>query len=83
MKLYVYIAIAKTGSYYTGVSTDPIHRIQKHNLGLGAKFSKDQGTLKLLYTSKPFDKSTAWKREWQIKGWRREKKEKLIRGVWI
>jgi putative endonuclease len=82
MNWYVYIAQAKTGRYCTGVSTDPVRRIHEHNEGLGAKFSKDHGSLTLLYISPPFDKSTAWKREWQIKGWRREKKEKLISGEW-
>lgn len=82
MAWHVYIAQARTGRYYTGVSTDPHRRIYEHNVGLGAKFSKDQGPLALLYVSPPYDKSSAWKREHQIKGWRREKKEKLIRGEW-
>jgi len=82
MLWHVYIAQAQTGRYYTGVSTDPHWRINKHNAGLGAKFSKDQGPLTLLYISPPYEKSKAWKREMQIKGWTREKKERLIRGEW-
>ena len=71
---YVYIAQARTGRYYTGVSTDPLRRIEEHNAGMGAKFSKDQGNLKLLYASQGYEKSVAWKREMQIKGWSRWKK---------
>lgn len=82
MAWYVYIAQAKTGRYYTGVTTDPGRRISEHNAGLGAKFSKDQGALKLLYVSPAYEKSIAWKREWQIKGWSRWKKGKLISGEW-
>lgn len=84
MPWYVYIARAKTGRYYTGVTTDPVRRIAEHNAGIGAKFSKDQGGFTLLYTSSAFaDKSAAWKREMQIKGWSRWKKEKLIRHEWV
>lgn len=83
MLWYVYIGQAPTGRYYTGISTDPHQRIQMHNSEEGAKFSRDQGALRLLYVSQSFEtKSSARKREIQIKGWTREKKEKLIRGEW-
>lgn len=80
---FVYIGQAPTGRYYTGISTDPHKRIQDHNSDIGAKFSRDQGALRLVYVSPPFaTKSEARKREIQIKGWTREKKKKLIRGEW-
>jgi putative endonuclease len=83
MPWHVYIAQAPTGRYYTGITTDPKLRIAMHNEGMGAKFSRDQGALRLLYASPPFEtKSEARKRETQIKGWTREKKEKLIQGEW-
>ena len=79
----VYIGQALTGRYYTGISTDPRKRIQAHNNDEGAKFSHDQGALRLLYVSLPYEtKSEARLREIQIKGWTRTKKEKLIRGEW-
>ncbi|MBU0459144.1 GIY-YIG nuclease family protein [Patescibacteria group bacterium] len=80
---HVYIAQARTGRYYTGITTDTGKRIQTHNKGKGAKFAHDQGNLTLVYESTPFKtKSEVRKREIQIKGWTREKKEKLIRGEW-
>ena len=83
MSWRVYIAQAPTGRYYTGITTDPHRRIQAHNRDEGAKFAHDQGALRSLYISLPFQtKSAARKREIQIKGWTREKKEKLIRGEW-
>ena len=83
MSWHVYIAKAPTGRYYTGITENPQQRIVDHNAGRGAKFSQDQGKLKLLYVSAPFeDKSSARLREMQIKGWTRTKKEKLIRGDW-
>ena len=79
---FVYIAQSiKTKRYYTGMSPDPVNRLQLHNDGKGSKFAIDQGPMELIYTSAPFpDKSSARKREIQIKGWRSEKKEWLING---
>ena len=83
MSWHVYIAQAPTGRYYTGITENPQQRIIDHNQGRGAKFSQDQGKLKLVYISSPFEnKSSARLREIQIKGWTRVKKEKLIGGEW-
>ncbi len=83
MPWFVYIGQAPTCRYYTGISTDFQKRIKTHNRHEGAKFSRDQGALRLLYVSPPFGtKSEARRREIQIKGWTRVKKEKLIRGEW-
>ena len=84
MNWFVYIAQAKTGYYYTGISPEPEKRIIKHNTGKGSQMAKQQGPFILVYTSKPFlNKSEARKREIQVKGWDRNKKEKLIQGDWI
>ena len=84
MQWYVYIAKAKTGFYYTGITTSPKERITKHNKGIGSQMGKQQGPFVLVYISPLFgSKSEARKREAQIKRWSREKKEKLIRGDWI
>lgn len=83
MPWHVYIAQAPTCHYYCGITEDPKQRIIDHNEGRGAKFSRNQGKLRLLYVSAVFeDKSSARLREMQIKGWTRVKKEKLIRGEW-
>ncbi|MBI4034003.1 MAG: GIY-YIG nuclease family protein [Candidatus Brennerbacteria bacterium] len=80
---YVYIAEAKTFRYYTGITTNPTARVVKHNLGKGSRMAMQQGPFRIVYVSPPFsDKSKARKREIQIKGWNRIKKEKLIRGEW-
>ncbi len=80
---FVYICEAHTGRYYTGISPDPTGRLKKHNSGDGSKLAKDQGPFALVYVSPSFSsKSEARKREIQIKGWSRYKKEKLIHGEW-
>jgi predicted GIY-YIG superfamily endonuclease len=84
MNWYVYIAKAKTGRYYTGITNNPGARVIKHNQGKGSRFAQQQGPFVLVYTSPPFpNKSEARKREIQIKGWTRDKKEKLIKGEWV
>lgn len=83
MNWFVYIARAKTGRYYTGITTNPAERLQEHNDGFGSRMAKQQGPFELVYVSTPLpDKSTARKREIQIKGWSSEKKRKLISGEW-
>lgn len=78
---YVYIAQARTGRFYVGITTDTAERIKKHNSGKGAVFAIEQGPFELVYSSKPFrDKSEARKREIQLKGWTRAKKQKVISG---
>lgn len=80
---YVYIATARTGRLYVGISKDPTKRIDDHNSGKGAYFAKLQGPFELTYVSVPYStKSEAAKREKQIKGWTRAKKEKLKTGEW-
>ena len=83
MNWFVYIAKAKTDRYYVGITTNPQRRIINHNEGNGSQLARQQGPFLLRYISKPFiNKSTARKREIQIKGWSRQKKEKLINGEW-
>jgi predicted GIY-YIG superfamily endonuclease len=83
MPWFVYIAKAKTGRYYTGITTDPVKREIKHNIGKGARMAVQQGPFEIIYVSNSFlSKSEARRREVQIKGWSRDKKDKLISGEW-
>ena len=83
-KWFVYIAKARTGRLYVGMSSDPTERIIEHNNGSGAYFARLQGPFTLVYQSLPFaTKSDAAKREKQLKGWTQEKKKKLISGDWV
>lgn len=45
---FVYIAKARTGRYYTGITTDSDERIKKHNEGKGAMFAIEQGPFELI-----------------------------------
>ncbi len=83
MNWFVYIARAASGYYYVGISPNPEERIIRHNTGKGSQMAKQHGIFSLLYISPAFaNKSEARKREVQLKGWSREKKEKLIKREW-
>lgn len=83
MSWFVYIARARTGRYYVGITTNPESRLEKHNKGKGSRMAVNQGPFTLVYVSPSLPgKSEARKREIQFKGWTKEKKEKLIRGEW-
>lgn len=80
---FLYIAQARTSRFYVSITTDPKERLFEHNSGDGSRFAKQQGPFKPVYVSQPFpNKSEARKREIQIKGWTREKKLKLINGIY-
>lgn len=81
---YLYIAQARTGRYYVGITTDPNRRIEDHNNGRGARMAVNQGPFTLVYTSATLpNQSAARKLEIKIKGWPRAKKQKLIAGTLI
>ena len=78
---FLYIARARTGRYYVGITTEPDRRIQDHNKGKGSRMAVNQGPFTLVYVSPSLaDQSTARKREMDVKGWSRAKKKKLIKG---
>ena len=77
---FVYILRCNDGSYYVGVATDVEDRVREHNSGQGPTFTKKRRPVKLTYAERHESHANARKREAQLKGWRREKKEWLIHG---
>jgi putative endonuclease len=76
---YVYILLCKDGSLYTGSSNNPQKRFLHHKEGKGGKYTRSHKPIKLLYTEQHPDKSSALKRELQIKGWSRKKKIEILK----
>lgn len=80
-KVYtVYILQCSDGSLYTGYTTDLHERVQKHNDGKGAKYTRGRGPVEVIYTETGEDVSWALSREAQIKKLDRRKKLQLIEG---
>lgn len=78
-KYYVYILKCSDGTYYTGITNDIDKRITCHNKGKGAKYTRGRLPVKLLYSKKYKSYKQAIRREVEIKGWKREEKERLFK----
>ncbi|PKK82289.1 MAG: hypothetical protein CVT49_14550 [candidate division Zixibacteria bacterium HGW-Zixibacteria-1] len=77
---YLYILKCNDGSLYTGVTINIPNRIEKHNAGKGAKYTRSHRPVELVYYEEYETESEARKRERELKGLRRKKKEQLIDG---
>lgn len=78
---YVYILLCKDKSLYTGITTDVNRRFLEHKKGLGGHYTRSHGALKILYEERKKNRSTASKREVEIKKLTRGQKLNLIKGV--
>ena len=79
---YVYlITNFKNTVLYTGVTNDLERRVFEHKNGTYEGFTKKYNCNKLVYFEVYSDPENAIKREKEIKGWVREKKDNLINAV--
>jgi putative endonuclease len=78
----VYILQCSDESYYCGVTNNLSRRIKDHALGTAATWTAKRLPVKVVYQEVHQSLVEARRRENQIKGWTRIKKEKLIRGTW-
>ncbi len=78
MPWHTYIIECKDGLLYTGITTNLERRIKAHNSGNGCRFTKYRTPVKLLFSEEAPTKSSALKREAQIKRLTRKEKDKLI-----
>jgi len=78
MRYLVYIIRCKDGSLYTGITNNLDKRIQDHNAGRAAAYTRGRGPVKCLYTEPHADRSSALRREAAIKKLSRPEKLQLI-----
>lgn len=67
-------------SLYIGETSDIELRVQRHKEGLHAAFTAARRPVRLVHCETHPTRSEAIKREPQLKGWTRAKKEALIAG---
>lgn len=76
-----YIVLCKkNNSFYTGSTNDITRRINQHNSGDGAKYTRAYGPVELIYLEDAEDRSSACKREYEIKCLSRSEKEELVKS---
>lgn len=76
---YTYIVKCSDGTFYTGWTNDLTRRMEAHNQGRGAKYTKASRPVTLIYYETFETKEEAMKREYAIKRLSRKEKEELIR----
>ncbi|GMA64803.1 GIY-YIG nuclease family protein [Alicyclobacillus fastidiosus] len=75
---YVYVLECRDGTLYTGYTNDLSHRVEVHNAGRGAKYTRARTPVRLVYSEQMADKSAALRREIEIKKLARKDKLALI-----
>lgn len=79
MNWSVYIIESDDNSYYTGITTDVERRFEEHSTSpLGAKFFNGRTPIKIVYQEGGHTRSTASKREAEIKKLSRSQKQDLL-----
>lgn len=78
---YVYILRCSDNTLYTGWTNNLEKRITCHNKGIGAKYTRSRLPVELVYFEILKDKSSALKREYEIKKLPRNKKIQLINKI--
>jgi predicted GIY-YIG superfamily endonuclease len=74
--------LCSNNKYYVGHTNNPGSRYKRHLSKSGAKFTAQNIPTKILWQQEFDTEIESIKREKQIKGWSRKKKENLINGVW-
>jgi len=76
---YTYILQCKDGSLYTGWTNNLKKRIEDHNAGKGARYTKARRPVRVVYYEIFKTKEEAMKREYTIKKLSRNEKLELIK----
>ena len=75
---FVYMLRCSDDTLYTGATDDVARRVQVHNSGKGAKYTRCRRPVELVYMESCESYSDALKREYVIKQLTRQQKLKLI-----
>ena len=76
---YTYIVECSDGTLYTGWTNNLEKRLEAHNAGKGAKYTKTRRPVKLVYQEQFETKEEALSREYHIKQLSRKEKMKLMK----
>jgi len=76
----VYMLLCSDDTFYTGWTNDLESRVNAHNAGAGAKYTKGRLPVILVYHEEFETKSAALKREIEIKKLSRGEKEQMARS---
>lgn len=72
--------LCENQAFYTGWTKNISARFQQHKKGIGSRYTKQNKPIKVVFWETSKDKSSAMKREHEIKKFTRKQKERLIFG---
>ncbi|MBR1438242.1 MAG: GIY-YIG nuclease family protein [Synergistaceae bacterium] len=75
---FVYLLRCSDRTLYCGWTTDLQKRLNAHNSGTGAKYTRARRPVELVYYEESENKNSAMKREYEIKHLSRAEKLRLI-----
>lgn len=75
---HVYIVRCADGTLYTGATTDPAARVNKHNSGSGAKYTRSRTPVELVYLESVGEHGDALRREHQLRKLSASQKHAII-----
>jgi len=76
---YLYILKCCDGSLYTGIAKNPQRRMQAHNSGTAARYTRSRLPVSVIYQELCRGRSSALRKEYAIKQLSRKEKEDYIR----
>ncbi|MDM5304051.1 GIY-YIG nuclease family protein [Peribacillus frigoritolerans] len=77
-KHYFYVLKCRDGSYYAGYTNDLHRRIDVHNQGRGAKYTRSRTPVELIYHEIFETRTLAMQAEYKFKQLTRKQKEKWM-----
>ncbi|WP_229120677.1 GIY-YIG nuclease family protein [Halapricum desulfuricans] len=75
---HVYVLRCADDTFYTGYTTDVERRVEEHQAGQGAKYTRGRTPVELLHVESYETRSEAMSREYEIKQLSRADKERLV-----
>ncbi len=78
---YVYLILCKDNTIYTGITTNLERRFKEHKEGTGGAYTRAHPVKKILYSERRKTRSSASKREAEIKSWEKGRKLALIKAA--
>lgn len=75
---YFYVLECADGSYYAGYTNDLEKRLEAHNAGKGAKYTRAKGPVEMIYHESFSTKTAAMKAEYAFKQLSKAKKIRYI-----
>jgi predicted GIY-YIG superfamily endonuclease len=75
---YLYLVECRDGTLYTGITNNLHRRLSEHNNGTASRYTRSRLPVKLIYRERCPNKSSALKKEYEMKSLSRKEKEEYI-----